>query len=178
MKSLNPFVKSIFSAFLLLLSLEARTSGMPAPKPIQVQAEQVKDKIRGGLLGQMLGNLNGIPYEFKYIEEPGNLKNYIPSLPNGAYTDDDTDFEWVYIYTMQKKRTVFLPYDDVTALWKERINRNIWCSNRYARFYFPQPLGRIQCVGSVSVRNIWSAGPGYAANRVENWPALHQSCYR
>src|SRR5690606_22189441 len=84
-------------------------------------------------LGQMLGNLNGIQYEFKYIEEPGNLKNYIPSLPNGAHTDDDTDFEWVYIYTMQKRRTVFLPYEEVAALWKERINRNIWCSNRYAR---------------------------------------------
>jgi ADP-ribosylglycohydrolase len=133
MKSLNLFVKSIFGAFLLLLSPDARPTGMPAPKPIQLPAELVKDKIRGGLLGQMLGNLNGIPHEFKYIQEPGTVKNYVPSLPNGAFTDDDTDFEWVYIYTMQKKRTVFLPYDEVTALWKERINRNIWCSNRYAR---------------------------------------------
>lgn len=101
---------------------------------IQVPVEEIHDKIRGGLLGQMLGNLNGIPYEFKYIKEPGDLKNYVPSLPNGAYTDDDTDFEWVYIHTMQKRRTVMLPYEDVQALWKERINRNIWCSNRFARF--------------------------------------------
>ncbi|GAB2603384.1 ADP-ribosylglycohydrolase family protein [Spirosoma areae] len=102
-------------------------------KPMQIPAETIQDKIRGGLLGQIIGNLNGLPYEFKYIKEAGDLKNYVPSLPNGAFTDDDTDFEWVYIYTMQKKRTVFLPYPDIDALWKERINRSIWSSNRYAR---------------------------------------------
>ncbi|MGA0556053.1 ADP-ribosylglycohydrolase family protein [Larkinella sp. VNQ87] len=133
MKALNRFIPSSVSLPLLLLFSLIRASGAPGPKPTQIPTEIIRDKIRGGLLGQMLGNLNGLPYEFKYIREAGNLKNYIPSLPNGAVTDDDTDFEWVYIYTMQKKRTVFLPYDEVTALWKERINRNIWCSNRYAR---------------------------------------------
>ena len=71
---------------------------------IYLTAEEVTDRIRGGLLGQMLGNLNGIPHEFKYFDEPGNVTNYIPSLPDGAWTDDDTDFEWVYILEMQKKR--------------------------------------------------------------------------
>ncbi len=102
-------------------------------KKLQMPSETVIDRIRGGLLGQMLGNLNGLPYEFKYIQEPGNLKNYVPSLQTGAHTDDDTDFEWVYIYTMQKQRSIFLPYEEIYALWKERINRNIWSSNRYAR---------------------------------------------
>ena len=115
---------------------------------IEIPAEEIRDKIRGGLLGQMIGNLNGIPYEFKYIEEPGNLKNYIPSLPDGAFTDDDTDFEWVYVCTMQKKRMVFLPYEEIEALWKERINRRIWSSNRYARHLMdigikPRLTGRI-----------------------------------
>ena len=117
----------------ILMVLGGTATMSQKPKPIQVPVAEIQDKIRGGLLGQILGNLNGIPYEFKYIQEPGTLKNYVPALPNGAFTDDDTDFEWVYIYTMQKKRSVFLPYDDVYALWKERINRNIWCSNRYAR---------------------------------------------
>ena len=61
-------------------------------------ADVLRDKIRGGLLGQMLGNLNGIPHEMDYIEEPGNVKEYTPALPEGARTDDDTDFEWVYIF--------------------------------------------------------------------------------
>lgn len=99
----------------------------------QIPVETIVDKIRGGLLGQILGNLNGIPHEFKYGEEPGQVKNYVPALPEGARTDDDTDFEWVYIVEMQKNRQIFLPYNEIATLWKERINRNIWCANRYAR---------------------------------------------
>ena len=30
-------------------------------------AETLHDKVRGGLLGQMLSNLNGLPHEMKYI---------------------------------------------------------------------------------------------------------------
>lgn len=128
---MNRLYTLLFAAC-FLLSYAPKTAGQ-SKKSIQVPAETIQDKIRGGLLGQMLGNLNGLPYEFKYIEEAGDLKNYVPSLPSGAFTDDDTDFEWVYIYTMQKKRTVMLPYEEVNALWKERINRSIWSSNRYAR---------------------------------------------
>ena len=69
---------------------------------ITIPTEVVIDKIRGGLLGQILGNLNGIPHEMSYINEPGNVQNYIPALPDGAWTDDDTDFEWFYIFEMRK----------------------------------------------------------------------------
>ncbi|QEC51324.1 ADP-ribosylglycohydrolase [Anseongella ginsenosidimutans] len=109
-----------------------------APAPgntiIQVPVETITDKIRGGLLGQMLGNLNGLPHEFKYYDEPGNVQDYTPSLPEGARTDDDTDFEWVYIIEMQKSRNVFLSPEAIASLWKEKINDRIWCSNRYARY--------------------------------------------
>ncbi len=114
-----------------LVTLQAQTNSNTATIPLPV--ETVVDKIRGGLLGQILGNLNGLPHEFKYVDEPGQVKNYIPELLEGAQTDDDTDFEWVYILEMQKKRTAFLPYNDIVSLWKDRINRRIWCSNRYAR---------------------------------------------
>lgn len=96
-------------------------------------AEQVIDKIRGGLLGQNLGVLNGLPYEFTFIEQPGDVSGYVPSLPEGARTDDDTDFEWVYIYQMQKTGQILIPYPEIAQLWRERINRNIWSANRYAR---------------------------------------------
>jgi len=94
---------------------------------------EVIDKIRGGLLGQMLGNLNGLPHEMKYVDEPGNVRNYVPALPEGAWSDDDTDFEWVYVFEMQKNRTVLLSHDQIFDFWKERINKRIWCSNLYAR---------------------------------------------
>ncbi len=100
---------------------------------IEISQEELRDKIRGGLLGQILGNLNGIPHEMNYIHEPGSVDGYIPSLPEGAHTDDDTDFEWVYIVEMQTRNKLFLTPSEISDLWQERINRRIWCSNQYAR---------------------------------------------
>lgn len=125
---------SMLSVFMLTTGIQPGVYGQQrSGSRIEVPVETITDKIRGGLLGQLIGNLNGLPHENKYVDEPGNVLNYIPELAEGAWTDDDTDFEWVYIVEMQKKRSVFLPYSDITALWKERINRRIWCSNRYAR---------------------------------------------
>jgi len=121
--------------FGMLLGLWTQSSATPSKMDeyIELPAEIVRDKIRGGLLGQMLGNLNGIQHEMQYIAEPGNVKTYVPALPEGAQTDDDTDFEWVYICAMQDEGSVLLPYSKITELWRNRINRGIWCSNQYAR---------------------------------------------
>ena len=100
---------------------------------IHLPAEVLKDKIRGGLLGQMLGNLNGLPHEMKYIDQPGDVTEYTPALPEGAWTDDDTDLEWVYICVMQKGNEILLSPARLAGLWKERINKGIWCANRFAR---------------------------------------------
>jgi hypothetical protein len=100
---------------------------------VDIPAEVLRDKIRGGLLGQLLGNLNGLPHEMKYIAEPGDVTQYTPSLPQGAWTDDDTDFEWVYIKVMEDENCLLLPPQRINRLWRERINTRIWCSNLYAR---------------------------------------------
>ena len=100
---------------------------------LEMPGEVLRDKIRGGLLGQMLGNLNGLPHELRYIDEPGQVTGYVPSLPQGAWTDDDTDFEWVYILEMQRRNRILLPPDVIAELWRTRINRRIWCANQYAR---------------------------------------------
>ena len=99
----------------------------------ELSAESLADKIRGGLLGQLLGNLNGLHHEMKYINQPGNVEHYTPSLPDGARTDDDTDIEWVYIVAMQRSESFFIPPQSISRLWKSHINRHIWCSNQYAR---------------------------------------------
>lgn len=103
-------------------------------KIITIPAEVIVDKIRGGMLGQFIGNIDGMPHENKYYDQAGEVQTYIPSLAKGAETDDDTDFEWVYIYNMQKERTAYLPYDAINNIWTKSINRGIWCSNRYARY--------------------------------------------
>ena len=102
-------------------------------KSVELSAEVLRDKIRGGLLGQLLGNLNGLEHEMQYINEPGDVEEYTPALPEGARTDDDTDLEWVYIVAMQHNNTIMLPPHLIVQLWKERINKRIWCSNQYAR---------------------------------------------
>ena len=102
-------------------------------RTIDLPAEVLRDKIRGGLLGQLLGNLNGLPHEMKYLAEPGSVTEYTPALPQGAWTDDDTDFEWVYIKVMQDENCLLLPPARIRRLWQERINKRIWCSNQYAR---------------------------------------------
>ena len=127
------------SKFFLSLFLTASILGLPQMllsqnQKITIPAEVVVDKVRGGLLGQILGNLNGLPHENSYINEPGNVQNYIPSLPDGARSDDDTDFEWFYIFEMQKNRNIFLSTDYITTLWRERVNRGVWCSNRFVRY--------------------------------------------
>jgi hypothetical protein len=123
-------------------------------KSITVPAETLRDQIRGGLLGQILGNLNGLPHEFKYIAEPGNVTEYVPALPEGAWTDDDTDFEWVYIKVMEDENCLFLPPERIARLWRERINQRIWCSNQYARQLMD--LGIEPPLTGSSVLNPWA----------------------
>lgn len=40
---------------------------------VELFAEDLEDRIRGGLLGQLLGNLNRLRHEMKYIDKPGNV---------------------------------------------------------------------------------------------------------
>lgn len=107
----------------LLLSQETKT----------LTAEELEDKIRGGLIGQIFGNLNGLPHEFKYIAEPGKVESYTPGLPEGARTDDDTDIEWVYLAEMERTGRTLLPPERIGELWRENMNAGIWCANLYAR---------------------------------------------
>jgi hypothetical protein len=140
----------ILPSILVLGSLCGVTVGATVPMP----AEVLRDKIRGGLLGQILGDLNGLPHEMKYIAAPGNITAYTPSLPQGAWTDDDTDFEWVYIKVMQDEDCLLLPPERISRLWKERINKRIWCSNQYARQLMD--LGIDPPLTGMAVLNPWA----------------------
>lgn len=126
-------VHGYFTAVVLTASLAAAAAANEPPAAIDIPADVLRDKVRGGMLGQMLGNLNGLPHEMKYIDEPGNVEKYTPALPEGARTDDDTDFEWVYVVAMQRADRVLLSPQQIRELWQRRINKGIWCSNRYAR---------------------------------------------
>ncbi len=100
---------------------------------IDIPADILEDKIRGGFLGQVIGDLNGLKHEMKYILEPGNVQEYTPALPDGGWTDDDTDVEWPYVIEMQRSNTLLIPYQRMPEIWKKHINRRIWCSHLYVR---------------------------------------------
>lgn len=122
---------------------QVRATGQIAPErgrsatatrgTIDLTVEELEDKIRGGVLGQLLGNLNGLPHEGMYIQEPGPIERYVPSLLDGAWADDDTDIEWVYITAMDRLKKTYLSPGEITELWVKHINRKIWRSNLYVR---------------------------------------------
>jgi hypothetical protein len=128
---------AVIVAFFATPLVHGQTARAPSAKANaefrQFSTEELEDKIRGGMLGQLLGNLNGLPHEFKYLDQPGNVVSLTPSLPGGARTDDDTDLEWVIVSEIERRRQVFLPPGRVARLWKLHVNRGVWCANRYAR---------------------------------------------
>ena len=91
-----------FVTLIVLMVVAGAVRAQSADAFREIPAEVLEDKVRGGLLGQLLGNLNGLPHEFKYIDEPGRVETYVPGLPDGAGTDDDTDIEWVYVTAMHR----------------------------------------------------------------------------
>jgi hypothetical protein len=104
-----------------------------AAAPVLTPAGSIEDKIRGGFLGQVLGDLNGLRHEMKYILEPGDVREYTPALPTGAWTDDDTDIEWPYVLEIERTGRLLIPYPRISELWRKHINRRIWCSHLYLR---------------------------------------------
>jgi hypothetical protein len=100
---------------------------------VEIPSDVLEDKIRGGFLGQIVGDLNGLEHEMKYILEPGNVREYTPALPDGGWTDDDTDVEWPYIVEIQRAGSLLIPYRRISEIWKKHINRRIWCSHLYLR---------------------------------------------
>ncbi len=59
-------------------------------RPIsEMPAEVLRDKIRSGLLGQILGNLNGLPHEMKYT--PAQTMQLFTTMIALGFIEDDTN---------------------------------------------------------------------------------------
>jgi len=94
--------------------------------------DELLDRIRGGWAGQMIGNIQGLPFEFKYKDAPGPLPDFTPDLAR-CRSDDDTDVEWVHLHAMDRLGRIELPYPVLAREWVRSINRRIWVSNEAAR---------------------------------------------
>jgi hypothetical protein len=136
-----PMTKRIipYSLLLTLLFTAYGSTVILVAQPVQISVNELKDKIAGAWIGQMIGNIYGLPHENKYISAPGaetwpygytknldKLKKY-----NGAFSDDDTDVEYMYLLQMQK----FGPepsYAQLRDAWMYHIRDRVWLANRGA----------------------------------------------
>jgi len=118
--------------------------------------KELRSKIEGYWLGQLVGNYMGFPFEFVYSDDPapifidkyynvtdsagikmnhtdrrGNVNIFADAL-GGAWSDDDSDIEFVTLHAVEE-HGLDINYQEITDAWKKHINRFIWVSNRKAR---------------------------------------------
>ncbi len=180
--------KIVFS--LLLISIFILNCTHTSTKEISVA--EVQDKIYASWLGQIIGNIYGLPHENAYIQQPGpeefpygygknaeRLKNI-----NGAFSDDDTDFEYMYLLAMEK----YGPeptYHQLAESWLYHVRDRVWLANRAAlgamHFGYTPPVTGMQLynphwfqIDPQLVNEIWAVtAPGmvkYAAAK-SDWAA-------
>ena len=106
---------------LAIISTGVYSDANEGKNSLSITHTQLADQMKGGLVGQLFGNLNGLEHEMVYIHEPGSVESYTPDLSDGAWTNDDTDIEWVYVYAMEESDRLFLSPEHIMKLWKEHI---------------------------------------------------------
>ena len=105
------------------------------PQTAEISYTQLRDKIAGAWLGQMVGNIYGLEYENKFIEEPGeppfvfNKAVRKMTAVDGAFSDDDTDVEYLYLLMMEKYG-VHPTYAQIREGWMYHIRDRVWLANR------------------------------------------------
>lgn len=127
----------------------------------QISVHELRDKIAGAWIGQMIGNIYGLPHENKYVNAPGpekwpygytknldKLKNY-----NGAFSDDDTDLEYMYLLQMEKYGSE-PSYEQLREAWLYHIRDRVWLANRGAlglmKFGYTPPF-----TGDININPHW-----------------------
>ncbi len=160
------------------------------------------DKISGFWIGQLVGNYMGFPFESLYEKEPipfevdryysfsddasillhrKDVRGFVSITAGwveGAFTDDDTDIEFVTLHAVEE-HGLDITYPEITEAWKRHINRRIWVANRSARTLMSQGFiapdtGRKENnknwfqIDPQLVNEIWSAFyPGMVEHAVE-----------
>ena len=121
----------------LFITLSLLLLASCAQKPLEITRTQLKDKIAGAWLGQMVGNIYGLEYENKFVDEPGegpfvfNKAMTKMAAVDGAFSDDDTDVEYLYLLMMEKYG-IDITYQQVKEGWMYHIRDRVWLANRAA----------------------------------------------
>ncbi len=105
----------------------------------KISVEEYQSKVYASWIAQIIGNIYGLPHENQHIENPGpdNFPyGYQGSMERmrevgGAFSDDDTDFEYMYILTMEEKG-LKPTYSEIAKKWKYHVRDRVWLANRAA----------------------------------------------
>ncbi len=123
----------LLSALMGLFVLSCSTSKSEK----EISYEDLRSKIAGAWLGQMVGNIYGLEYENKFIEDPGegpfvwNKAMRKMTAVDGAFSDDDTDVEYMYLIMMEKYG-IHPTYAQMREGWMYHIRDRVWLANRAA----------------------------------------------
>jgi hypothetical protein len=139
-------LKTLFCLLLLTQVARAETR--------KLTAKEYYEKVYANWIGQCIGNFYGLLHENEYIEEiPDDIPREYGGWPlekiqanDGAFSDDDTDIEYMYVFLMEEKG-VEPTYADIAERWRRHINHHIWVANYDARTlmgrgFLPPDTGR------------------------------------
>lgn len=155
---------------------------------IKISVEEYNEKVYASWLGQIIGNIYGLPHENDYIDESGpdsfpygyndNMVSYMKEA-TGAFSDDDTDFEYIYLTAMEE-HGIEPSYAQLTDKWLYHVHERVWLANRAALAfmhygYTPPATGYREInphwfqIDPQLINEIWAVtAPGmvdYAANK-------------
>jgi len=149
----NAFFLFLSAAIVLVVLALTTAFTHPSASSRTISKSEYQDRVTASWLGQIIGNIYGLNYEFKFLEKPGPDKfplgfgrtlQTVAQL-DGAFSDDDTDIEYIDLLQMEK----YGPepsYRELTDAWKYHIRDRIWAANRVAltlmnHGFFPPATG-------------------------------------
>ncbi len=104
-----------------------------------LEVDEYKQRVYASWIGQIIGNTYGLSYEFHFIDEPGPddfpygygwtldlLRQY-----DGAFSDDDTDIEYMYL-TQMEEHGIEPTYAQLRDAWMSHVTERVWAANRQA----------------------------------------------
>lgn len=106
----------------------------------RIPIAEYRDKVYASWLGQCVGNIYGLAHEQKYYREPGPDRFPLGYSGwgaarlrqlNGAFSDDDTDVEYMYLLAMER-HGIEPKYSELAAFWKRSVHHDVWLANRAA----------------------------------------------
>lgn len=126
-------------AVILALLPAVAVSGAAEARLKRIAVDEYRDKVHASWLGQVVGNIYGLSYEFRFIDEPGPDDfpyGYGESLErvravDGAFSDDDTDIEYMYLLAMER-HGIEPQYAQLAEAWTHHVRDRVWVANRQA----------------------------------------------